>query len=104
LSTNTFGPAYDPTIDRKRVGHQMEWVLTVMLRATTWLSLGEIEYITHYPQASISAQLRHLRKKKFGGYVVEKRRRPKLNGTMGGTWEYNVRPPCDEEGQSLLGF
>lgn len=40
--------------------------------------------------ASISARLRDLRKPKFGGYVVERRRR-----TVG-TWEYRVSLPAEE--------
>jgi hypothetical protein len=35
-------------------------------------TLMDIEIVTAHPQASISAQLRHLRKKRFGGFVVEK--------------------------------
>jgi hypothetical protein len=33
----------------------------------TWLTLEELAKLTHYPPASISAQLRHLRKQEFGG-------------------------------------
>ncbi|HEV2195068.1 MAG TPA: hypothetical protein VGR55_05780 [Candidatus Acidoferrum sp.] len=51
--------------------------------------------LTHYPPASISAQLRHLRKREFGGYEVEKRQRLSgrvLHGEDFGTvWEYRLR-------------
>ena len=40
-----------------------------------WLTLAEIAEATRYGEASISAQLRHLRKAQHGRYVVEKRRR-----------------------------
>jgi hypothetical protein len=50
-----------------------------------WRSLAEIERATGDPQASISAQIRHLRKDRFGGHRVEKRRRGES-----GTWEYQV--------------
>ncbi len=53
-----------------------------------WWTLSEIAQWTGYPEASISAQLRHLRRKRFGSYRVEKRRRDE-----GGTWEYRVRRP-----------
>ena len=35
-------------------------------------TLRDIELITGHPQASISAQLRNLRKKRFGGYTIKK--------------------------------
>jgi len=39
----------------------------------TWLTLRELAAITGYGEASISAQLRHLRKPRFGSFVLEKR-------------------------------
>jgi hypothetical protein len=68
---------------------QMDVIASLMFSARDagqWLSLAEIEQETGYPSASISAQLRHLRKPKFGGHIVEKRRR---KGCVG-TWEYRV--------------
>jgi hypothetical protein len=43
-----------------------------------WLTLAEIAECTEFGEASISAQLRHLRKPRFGGFRVEKRRREVL--------------------------
>jgi hypothetical protein len=80
----TFGPAYDPSIDHPRIQRQHERIRDYMLRGW-WKTLAEIEAALGYPQASISAQLRHLRKPKFGSYRVEKRRREGA-----GTWEYRV--------------
>ena len=61
----------------------------------TWLTLDELSKLTHYPPASISAQLRHLRKPEYGGYAVEKRPRAVgkvLRGEDFGTvWEYQLR-------------
>jgi hypothetical protein len=61
----------------------------------TWLTLDELAKLTHYPPASISAQLRHLRKPEFGGFVVEKRSRAfgkAMRGEEFGTvWEYQLR-------------
>lgn len=53
------------------------------LRDNGWLTLSEIRHITGDPEASISAQIRHLRKPRFGGHVIEKRRR-----NDGAQWEY----------------
>jgi hypothetical protein len=58
------------------------------------LTLDELAKLTHYPPASISAQLRHLRKPEYGGFVVEKQPRvvcAVLRGEDFGTvWEYQI--------------
>ena len=81
--------------DRRR---QRDVLCDVMLSANeceTWLTLDELAKLTHYPPASISAQLRHLRKPQFGGYEVEKRLRffgAILRGEdFGPVWEYQLR-------------
>lgn len=38
-----------------------------------WMTLRELARLTRYGEASISAQLRHLRRAECGGYVLEKR-------------------------------
>ena len=71
-----------------------------------WLTLKEIAKATEFGEASISAQLRHLRKKEHGGYRVEKRRRRQLclreatprrrsrdEERAPIVWEYRVLPP-----------
>ena len=83
LPLRTFGPAYEPRLDAERVENQHENIKALMLRGGWW-SLAEIAAALDYPESSISAQLRHLRKPAFGGYNVEKQRR------RGGTWEYRV--------------
>jgi len=77
---------------------QRDVLCDVMLSARqceTWLTLDELSKLTHYPAASISAQLRHLRKPEFGGYAVEKRQRAAgriLRGEDFGTvWEYQLK-------------
>ncbi len=77
---------------------QRDVLCDVMLSAReceTWLTLDELAKLTHYPPASISAQLRHLRKPQFGGFVVRKRQRTTgkvLRGEDFGTvWEYQLR-------------
>src|SRR5271165_874121 len=76
---------------------QREVIRDVMLSAgecATWLTLDELTKLTHYPPASISAQLRHMRKPRFGAYEVVKRCR-RINPAMraegfGTVWEYSV--------------
>jgi hypothetical protein len=77
---------------------QRDVLCDVMLSARqceTWLTLDELSKLTHYPPASISAQLRHLRKPEYGGYHVRKRQRVQgkvLRGEDFGTvWEYQIK-------------
>ena len=86
--TSTYGPEYVEELDGARIHKQMDTIREFMLSHwPKWFSLAEIEKALDYPQASISAQLRHLRKPKFGSYNVEKQRR------SNGTWEYRVGRP-----------
>ena len=82
---STFGPSYDEWVDGARVRRQMEQIRDFMLLGG-WCTLAEISQELGAPEASASAQLRHLRKTRFGGYIVKKRRR------TSGTWEYRVLP------------
>ena len=74
-----------------------EVIRDVMLSAgqcATWLTLDELAKLAHYPPASISAQLRHLRKPPNGAHTVVKRCRT-MNKAMraegfGAVWEYSV--------------
>jgi len=95
MDNKTFGPAFVEHIDGKRIKRQHEVIRDYMLR-TGWKTLGEIERALGYPQASISAQLRHLRKPCFGNHIVQKRRR------TDGTWEYSVTEVACEPGQLSL--
>src|SRR2546427_600187 len=77
---------------------QRDVLCDVMLSARqceTWLTLDELAKLTHYPPASISAQLRHLRKPQFGAFLVKKRprmARTVLRGEDFGTiWEYRLK-------------
>lgn len=93
----TFGPAYDEDVDGPRVRDQMARVRAVM-QGGTWRTLAEIAALTQAPESSVSAQLRHLRKARFGAHQVEKRRR--VEGA--GTWEYRVLPPVPAGQLSLV--
>jgi hypothetical protein len=77
---------------------QREVLCDVMLSARecdAWLTLDELAKLTHYPPASISAQLRHLRKPEYGSFVVEKRRRMVdevvQRDPHGPVWEYQLQ-------------
>jgi hypothetical protein len=86
--------------DARRLRSQREIIRDVMISAAdceTWLTLGELRALTRYGEASISAQLRHLRKTENGGYDVIKRHRegvtPERPGTDGRgecVWEYRI--------------
>ena len=94
---STYGPAYDAEIDQPRLGRQLEAIKTLMLD-NGWYTLAEIEAATSFPQASISANLRHLRKSQFGKYQMEKRRRE----PDGGVWVYRLKMPFKDERQMVL--
>ena len=80
------GDDYVPSRDDVRLGAQIGRVFAVM-NMGRWLTLSEVRrniednFGKHDPEASISAQLRHLRKERFGGHMIEKRHRgPAKNG------------------------
>jgi hypothetical protein len=77
---------------------QPEILREVMLAAGrygAWMTLRELARLTRYGAASISAQLRHLRRAECGGYVLVKRVR---EGEVVGSeehfvvWEYRLTP------------
>ena len=68
------GPEYQPELDFTRLTGQIKRIYNLM-EDRVWRTLGEIETGTGDPQSSISAQLRHLRKPRFGSHAVHKRRR-----------------------------
>ena len=84
------GPAYSAEHDQARLSGQIKRVHDAMIDGK-WRTLGEIEAITRDPPASISAQLRHLRKKRFGSFVVNKRARGERSA---GLWEYQLQRPA----------
>lgn len=62
----------------RRLRTQRERIRDVMAEADlcdTWLTLAEIQHLTRFGAASISAQLRHLRKAENGGHQIIKRLR-----------------------------
>lgn len=89
LGADFDGPVYEREFDHARLTGQLLRVFVTM-QDHEWRTLGEIQSATGDPQASISAQLRHLRKTKFGRHVVEKRPRGEREH---GLWEYRLVGP-----------
>lgn len=79
------GATYDRERDGDRLGAQMKAVRDLMLSDGGWRSLTHIAEWIGYPEASVSARLRDLRKTKFGAYNVERRY------VANGLWEYRVK-------------
>jgi hypothetical protein len=75
-----------------RPGRTQRETLLMVLRLAAgyeqWLTLAELASKTKFPPASISAQLRHLRKAEYGGWAVEKRRREWVKEEV--VWEYRL--------------
>ncbi len=79
------GPAYDKELDQARLTGQIQRVFNCMVDGR-WRTLSKIAAVTGDPEASISAQLRHLRKARFGSHYVNRRRR----GGASGLHEYQL--------------
>lgn len=62
-------------------------------------TLSEIARETGDPEASISAQLRHLKKPRFGSYIIEKQRRGDRNQ---GLFEYRLLMPKPQYQKEFL--
>lgn len=66
------GETYDHERDASRLAKQYKLVFELM-QDGEWRVLREISSVTGAPEASVSARLRDMRKKKFGSHVIEKR-------------------------------
>jgi hypothetical protein len=65
------GDDYNHERDSDRLTGQLLRIFEVV-KDSRWRTLKEIALLTGDPEASISAQLRHLRKPRFGSHEVEK--------------------------------
>ena len=81
------GNTYESKKDFQRLTAQLGKVSNALMSAK-WLTLAELEQLLHEPQASISARIRDLRKPKFGGLLIDRRRRSE------GTFEYRLDMKC----------
>ena len=79
------GDDYQDERDRPRLRGQIKRVWNV-LQDHTWTTVAEIGSITGDPQPSISAQLRNLRKERFGGHTIERRY------VGNGLYEFRLKP------------
>lgn len=77
------GPEYAPERDQERLTAQQERIKALMADGQ-WRTLRAIAEATQDPEASVSAQLRHLRKARFGSWTVERRH------VARGLFEYRV--------------
>lgn len=98
MRTNMFdGPDYDPAKDEKRLTIGIARIIDLCSDAK-WRTLHEISTITKVSEPSVSADLRHLRKLKYGSQVVRKKR------MIGGIWAYQLIIAHPEYPNSLFGF
>lgn len=83
------GETYERAQDKQRLTGQMLAVWQVM-RDGRWYTLDELCAKTGYrSQASVSARVRDLRKHRFGGHDIERRRRG-MYEPSDGLYEYRL--------------
>lgn len=92
------GDTFDAQEDGSRLTRQLYKIRHIMARGQ-WHTLAQLESLTGYPQASISARLRDLRKERHGAWDIQRRRVP----GMPGVHEYRALMP-DSDGQMGMGF
>jgi hypothetical protein len=83
--------------DRLHIPTQLEilrGILQLAAQYDSWMTLEELARKTHFAEASISAQLRHLRKEKHGAFRIAKRRREWAEALRTNenerVWEYRI--------------
>jgi hypothetical protein len=79
------GETFDPALDGARLTGQLARVYELMSDGA-WRTLRDIARDAGGTEAAVSARLRDLRKARFGGHTVERRRVPGASGL----WEYRV--------------
>lgn len=77
------GFTYSPKHDGERLGKQL-LAVRALLSTGRWFTLAELAEQAGGSEAGCSARIRDLRKNRFGGHVIERRRRTQ------GTWEYRL--------------
>jgi hypothetical protein len=76
------GPDYIPGRDDARLSTQY-WDIYNLMQDGEFRSLRVISILTDHPEASVSAQLRHMRKTRFGSNTVTKTH-------IGGLYKYSL--------------
>lgn len=80
------GSDIDSKKDNERLTGQIKAIFDLM-KDGKFRTLREIEDSTNFPQSSISAQLRNLRKERFGSFNIDKRSR---GDRENGLFEYRI--------------
>jgi hypothetical protein len=89
------GATYEASLDSVRLGKQLKTVAALMLDGR-WRTLRDVATTTGYPEASVSARLRDLRKRDYlPGVTLESRR------IQGGLWRYRLVPQSGYQQQDL---
>jgi hypothetical protein len=89
------GATYEASKDQQRLSRQLRGVYEAV-RVPGWYTLRQLSEIAHASEASVSARLRDLRKDKFGGFTIERRR------VSGGLFEYRLVSHMASDGCSHL--
>lgn len=80
------GATYEAKFDYSRLTKQIKRIYDLM-KDGKWRTLEQMVTATGDPAASVSAQLRNLRKKQFGSHVIERRH---SGDRENGLWEYRL--------------
>lgn len=83
------GPDYVPAIDHDALAQQINRIKNIMSDCK-WRTHKEIADLTGAPPQSVSSQLRNLRMKENGGYIVERRHRGERKSRLN---EYRLIDP-----------
>lgn len=79
------GSTFSPVLDGARLTSQL-WHVRQLMSTGDWFALSTLAEGVNGTEAAVSARLRDLRKPRFGGHHVEKRRHPSLRGV----WLYRL--------------
>ena len=89
------GSDYVPSLDMIRLTGQILRIFDCM-KDGKFRTLREISDVVNAGESSVSANIRNLRKNRFGGHTITKQRRGEPTN---GLWEYKL-----EVNQSTLGY
>jgi hypothetical protein len=81
-------PECGPTWARRSQREVLLEILRTAAQRDAWLTLDEMATATHFPPASISAQLRHLRKPRYGAWKIQRQLRKWTKSQL--VWEYRL--------------
>lgn len=84
LVSHRGGETFDEARDGGRLARQCQDVFDA-ISGGDWFTLAELSDATGYPQASVSARLRDLRKVRFGGHSIARDHVGK------GLWRYRLQ-------------